>query len=282
MDTFLQRLFDSTEMLAFQDKTATPVQIKQDSHVVQSWSLGLSNVDALRSMHPSVLNAGGSSEYSEALSIDLLAEKLGAQSVQLEMEVEYWFDGKMFDFVATKADGTTVAVSVTRVLDHAVNTFCAEKTHAFLKKKTDGMLMAARSMRKVADQFVLHVWVPSKKVADECAAMAKDITSPLPDCTLWITVCAEPDIYTNKCSRVLRGRATGMKLAGEKASEKDFAERSGAAKMAASDGRSRRPAGSPFPTSPSGAYWCHSPQNSAIGAESRAHRAEQSKNSVTA
>jgi hypothetical protein len=100
-------------------------------------------------MHPSVLNAGGSSEYSEALSIDLLAEKLYAQSVQLEMEVEYWFDGKMFDFVATKADGTTVAVSVTRVLDHAVNTFCAEKTHAFLKKKTDGMLMAARSMRKV-------------------------------------------------------------------------------------------------------------------------------------
>lgn len=38
--------------------------------------------------------------------------------------------------------------------------------------------------QQVADQFVLHVWVPSKKVADECAAMAKDITSPLPDCTV--------------------------------------------------------------------------------------------------
>lgn len=71
-------------------------------------------MDALRSMHPKVLNAGGSSEYSEALSIDLLAEKLGAQSVQLEMEVPYWFPGKMFDYVAIKQDGNSVAVSVTR------------------------------------------------------------------------------------------------------------------------------------------------------------------------
>lgn len=65
-------------------------------------------------MHPQVLNAGGSSEYSEALSIDLLAEKLGAQSVQLEMEVPYWFAGKMFDYVAIRQDGTSAAVSVTR------------------------------------------------------------------------------------------------------------------------------------------------------------------------
>jgi hypothetical protein len=118
-------------------------------------------------MNPQVLNAGGSrsphtllfntpnlfnipiSEFSEALSIDFLAEKLGAQSVQLEMEVAYWFPGKMFDYVATKADGTSVAVSVTRVLDNAVNTYCADKTRRFLEKKTDSMLTAARSMSKV-------------------------------------------------------------------------------------------------------------------------------------
>jgi len=58
------------------------------------------------------------------LSIDFMAEKLGAKSVQLEMEVAYWFAGKMFDYVATKADGTSVAVSVTRVFDNAMNEYC--------------------------------------------------------------------------------------------------------------------------------------------------------------
>jgi hypothetical protein len=65
------------------------------------------------------------------------------------MEVAYWFPGKMFDYVATKADGTSVAVSVTRVLDNSVNAYCADKTRRFLEKKTDSMLTAARSMSKV-------------------------------------------------------------------------------------------------------------------------------------
>jgi hypothetical protein len=106
-------------------------------------------VDALRSLKPGVLNAGGSSEYSEALSIDMLADKLGLRSVQLEMEVVYWFAGKMFDYVGTKKDGTMVAVSVTRIMDNAYNCFCPEKTSKFLKKKIDSMLVAARSMSKV-------------------------------------------------------------------------------------------------------------------------------------
>ncbi len=83
------------------------------------------------------------------MSIDFMAEKLGAKSVQLEMEVAYWFAGKMFDYVATKADGTSVAVSVTRVFDNAMNEYCECKTREFLGKKTDNMLMAARSMSKV-------------------------------------------------------------------------------------------------------------------------------------
>ncbi len=95
-------------------------------------------------------------------------------------------------------------------------------------------------------------------------------------------MCAEPDIYSNTCSRVLRPRATGMKLVVENASEKDFAERRDAVRVAASDGRSRRAAGSQCLASNSGASWCHSPKYSVIGAESRAHRAEQCKGAVTA
>ena len=63
----------------------------------------------------------------------------------------------MFDYVATQHDGTTVAVSVTRVLhptpnistaflyrfdpcqvlDNALNAFSADKAEMFLKKKVD-------------------------------------------------------------------------------------------------------------------------------------------------
>jgi len=81
---------------------------------------------------------------------------------------------------------------------------------------------------------VLHVWVPSHKVARECATIGHELTSQLPNCTvmvvvevavvvvvkmmmmvvgqpllsyltpiaqMWITVCEEPDIYTNKSSK---------------------------------------------------------------------------------
>ncbi len=81
---------------------------------------------------------------------------------------------------------------------------------------------------------MLHVWVPSHKVARECATIGHELTSQLPNCTvmvvvevavvvvvmmmmmvvgqpllsyltpiaqMWITVCEEPDIYTNKSSK---------------------------------------------------------------------------------
>ena len=90
----------------------------------------------------------------------------------------------MFDYVATQRDGSTVAVSVTRVLDNSLNAFNADKAEMFLKKKVDNMLMAARCMSKVAEQFVLHVWVPSHHVARECVRIAQGATSQLPDCTV--------------------------------------------------------------------------------------------------
>ena len=58
--------------------------------------------------------------------------------------------------------------------------------------------------------------VPSHHVARECVRIAQGATSQLPDCTVvvvivielfhmamqvWITVCDEPDIYTNKSSK---------------------------------------------------------------------------------
>ena len=80
---------------------------------------------------------------------------------------------------------------------------------------------------------MLHVWVPSHRVARECATIGHELTSQLPNCTvmavvvvvvvvvmmmmmvvgqpllsyltpiaqMWITVCEEPDIYSNKSSK---------------------------------------------------------------------------------
>ena len=141
------------------------------------------------------------------------------------------------------------------MLDNALNGFSVEKARNLLKKKTENMLMAARCMSKVvsllmlrarvlvivsalqcqmrmiltiakvADEFILHVWVPSHKVAKECMQIGKELTSQLPNCTvsqfsntlllchviillttmqMWITVCDEPEIYSNKSSQALK------------------------------------------------------------------------------
>lgn len=143
------------------------------------------------------------------------------------------------------------------MLDNALNGFSVEKARNLLKKKTENMLMAARCMSKVvsllmlrvhmlviaivsalqckmrmiltiakvADEFILHVWVPSHKVAKECMQIGQELTSQLPNCTvsqfsntlllcheiillitmqMWITVCDEPEIYSNKSSQALK------------------------------------------------------------------------------
>ena len=38
-DTLIERIWDQAEPLAFQHFTATPVKVKSDQHVVQSWAL---------------------------------------------------------------------------------------------------------------------------------------------------------------------------------------------------------------------------------------------------
>ncbi len=85
---------------------------------------------------------------------------------------------------------------------------------------------------QVADQFILHVWVPSHTIARACATIAREFTSRLPHCTVqltlrntvlaascrtmqvWITMCDEPDIYSNASSRAQKCMArVGVKAA---------------------------------------------------------------------
>ncbi len=42
------------------------------------------------------------------------------------------------------------------------------------------------TLMQVSDEFVLHVWVPSHKVAKECVRIGRELTSPLPNCTVML------------------------------------------------------------------------------------------------
>lgn len=98
------------------------------------------------------------------------------------------------------------------------------------------IIQIALTILKVADEYLLHVWVPSRSVAKECVNIGHELASQLPNCTvmtvvvvmemvmvmtmvmkffcffiifvtsmqMWITVCDEPNIYSNKSSMALK------------------------------------------------------------------------------
>jgi len=61
-------------------------------------------------------NAGGSSEWSEAVSFELLRVLLGVDLLHTEMELEYTPGSKITDYSIRLFGQTIIGVSVTRAL----------------------------------------------------------------------------------------------------------------------------------------------------------------------
>ena len=81
------------------------------------------------------VNAGGKSEISEALSINYFEKIFGAHSIILEMEVEYWIDYSMVDYVCTVGQHR-IGVSVTRAMGYPEESiFTAETAKYLLRRK---------------------------------------------------------------------------------------------------------------------------------------------------
>ena len=94
------------------------------------------------------------------------------------MEVEYWIDYSMVDFICTIGENR-VGVSVTRAMGHCkqVGTkkikldesmFTDEDTEILLKKKLNGLIISRNSVTDRHSFFrsILHIWCQSQRIAD--------------------------------------------------------------------------------------------------------------------
>jgi hypothetical protein len=187
--------------------------------------------DAQRSL--STINAGGKSEISEAASIHHFANIFNAEHVTLEMEIKYWCDYKMVDYVlhcgtidncddviiSDSDDGESdddnqdfrqrdfnIGVSVTRAMYRPNQTeYTDADAECLIVKKLSGLII---SRNTVADEHsffnsLLHIWAQDANIANKIVQALNngkvDLKSlDIVGCVdVWITVCDHEYIYKN-------------------------------------------------------------------------------------
>lgn len=125
--------------------------------------IGISE-DSARSL--TIPNAGGSSNISEALSMEYMTKTNGGTNFVPEMEVSYWIESSMCDFLMTSAvTGENIGVSVTRAIRFPFSIeFSLDDAKALLKKKLYGLMVARNAISEEQSFFksILHIWCYSK------------------------------------------------------------------------------------------------------------------------
>lgn len=153
-------------------------------------------------------NAGGKSEVSEAFSIDYFQRIFQAREIILEMEVEYWIDYSMVDYICTvgHSNGHRIGVSVTRAMGYPNETFFTEKDASYLlQKKLSGLIISRNAVSEKHSFFrsILHVWCQNQRIANllreefgryDLNDFGLDIQGTI---ILLLTICPLNDIYTN-------------------------------------------------------------------------------------
>ena len=128
---------------------------------------------------------------------------MDATNFVFEMEVEYWINFKMVDFVCStpcSPEGSQrVGVSVTRAMRYPdPDLFNLQSARELLQKKLYGLVVARNAVTKKHRFFVsyLHVWCQTRKIAE----FMREAYSELPasekmDLQVLLTVYENPEIY---------------------------------------------------------------------------------------
>ena len=162
------------------------------------------HTEAVRSLEAE--NAGGKSEISEAYSIDHLSRLFGSFQSILEMEVRYWAQYKMVDYILKLPSGSRLGVSVTRAMTRSDLLYTRDDAVRLLNKKLKGLIVSRNAVVRDHSFFhsVLHIWAPSQHVADliQDVIRRKDVDLEelelVGSMDIWITVCGRSEIYTNR------------------------------------------------------------------------------------
>jgi len=145
--------------------------ISYGSYVFLDKVLKLGSISKLNERSQSALkiqNAGGQSEVSEAYSIQYFIEYFHAKNILLEMEVEYWIQYKMVDFVCT-INEERVGVSVTRAMGFPnPQCFTFSDAKRLLHKKLYGLIVSRNGVTEKHSFFksILHIWCQTKEIAN--------------------------------------------------------------------------------------------------------------------
>ncbi|KAI8353996.1 hypothetical protein BD560DRAFT_408128 [Blakeslea trispora] len=113
-------------------------------------------------------NAGGSSVYSEALSIEFLSRLLGVNLYKTETELVYHGSkevrGPMMDY-ACLYQNLILGVSVTRAMAYQ-RQYTKQDAHDLLNKKLRNIVQSSENIANTRfDRHILHVWTESGKNA---------------------------------------------------------------------------------------------------------------------
>lgn len=138
-----------------------PINIIVDS--LSPTHMGKMNRTAVSSLI--VDNAGGASDISEAWSIHHLMGKLGAVSCYYEMDIIYWCDFKIMDYILVKPD-ERIGVSVVRAICRSDLKFTYDDALRLIIKKINGLVISRKSVNEAYTFYksILHIWSPEKYV----------------------------------------------------------------------------------------------------------------------
>lgn len=113
-------------------------------------------------------NAGGASVVSEALSMELLNRRFGANDVATEMAIQYWCPNwKKIDYIAT-IHGHRTGVSVTRAMGYPDSSaFTEEDADRLCYKKLFGMIVARAGISRAFSykRSILHCFCQDDRIA---------------------------------------------------------------------------------------------------------------------
>ena len=152
-------------------------------------------------------NAGGASEYSEAMSIHYFENVFDAKDFVLENDVKYWQDYKMVDYICTIKD-QKIGVSVTRAMGYPCSfSFNKKDAKILLDKKIHGLVVSCDLVitKHSFNKSILHIWCQNERIAslmkkvyrEELKLDSMDL-KVLCDVIVILTICNDKNIYTNR------------------------------------------------------------------------------------
>lgn len=153
----------------------------------------------------SIRNAGGSSEISEALSMQYMYYRFHTSQFVPEMEVDYWIESKICDYLM-RCNGENFGVSVTRAVSYPfTQEFSYDNAITLLNKKLYGLIVARNSIsdKHMFHRSILHIWCMSAQTAHNIKKaheeiVRQDINRTYDNVYVICTVCPHVYIYNNR------------------------------------------------------------------------------------